>query len=84
MYDWVKRTDCYIDYDPNLWEKRNIHAFTQSGSVISVPRDCKQCIFWTNTMTTHILRQRNDYKVHDKPSQMLYMFPTVKKRPYKL
>ena len=42
MYEWVKRVDCDIKFDPNLWEKRDIHVFTESGSVLLVPRDCKQ------------------------------------------
>jgi hypothetical protein len=42
MYEWIKRVDCNVKFDPNLWEKRDIHVFTESGSVLLVPRDCKQ------------------------------------------
>lgn len=42
MYEWIKRVDCNVKFDPNLWEKRDIHVFTESGSVLLVPHDCKQ------------------------------------------
>ena len=72
MYDWVKRTDCNIDYDPNLWEKRNIHSFTQSGSVLLVPRDCKQ-YFRTQYYDYPYILRHNHYKVYDKPLDVVYV-----------
>lgn len=72
MYDWVKRTDCAVQYDPNLWEKRNIYAFTTSGSVLLVPRDCKQYIKTQYYDYPYILRL-TDQNICDKPLDVVYI-----------
>jgi hypothetical protein len=72
MYDWVKRTPCDVHYDPNLWEKRNLHAFTASGSVLLVPRDCKQH-FRTQYYDYPYILRHNDYKIDDKALDVVYV-----------
>jgi hypothetical protein len=72
MYAWVKRTECDIHYDPNLWEKRDIHAFTESGSVLLVPRDCKQH-FRTQYYDYPYILRHNDYKIEDKALDVVYV-----------
>ena len=72
MYDWVKRTECNIHYDPNLWEKRDLHAFTASGSVLLVPRDCKQH-FRTQYYDYPYILRHNDYNIQDKPLDVVYV-----------
>jgi len=72
MYAWVKRTPCNIHYDPNLWEKRNLHAFTASGSVLLVPRDCKQH-FRTQYYDYPYILRHNDYKIEDKALDVVYV-----------
>ena len=72
MYDWVKRTDVDVNYTPNLWEKRNIHVFTQSGSVLLVPRDCKQHFSTQYYDYPYILRH-TDYNIQDKALDVVYV-----------
>jgi len=72
MYAWVKRTKCDIQYDPNLWEKRDIHVFTASGSVLLVPRDCKQHFSTQYYDYPYILRH-NDYNIQDKALDVVYV-----------
>ena len=72
MYDWAKRTECNIHYDPNLWEKRDLHAFTASGSVLLVPRDCKQH-FRTQYYDYPYILRHNDYNIQDKPLDVVYV-----------
>jgi hypothetical protein len=72
MYEWVKRTECNIHYDPNLWEKRDLHAFTASGSVLLVPRDCKQH-FRTQYYDYPYILRHNDYNIQDKALDVVYV-----------
>ena len=72
MYEWVKRTECNIHYDPNLWEKRDLHVFTASGSVLLVPRDCKQH-FRTQYYDYPYILRHNDYKIEDKALDVVYV-----------
>ena len=72
MYDWKKRVDCEITYDPNLWEKRNIYTFTNSGSVLLVPRDCKQH-FKTQYYDYPYILRLTDHNIQDKPLDVVYV-----------
>jgi len=72
MYDWAKRTQCDIQYDPNLWENRAIHVFTDSGSVLLVPRDCKTH-FRTQYYDYPYILRHNDYKIEDKALDVVYV-----------
>ena len=42
------------------------------GSVLLVPRDCKQ-YFWTQYYDYPYILRHNDYKVHDKPLDVVYI-----------
>jgi hypothetical protein len=72
MYEWVKRTNCKLNYNPSLWEKRDIHVFTQSGSVLLVPRDCKHH-FRTQYYDYPYILRHNDYKIKDKALDVVYV-----------
>jgi len=72
LYAWHKQTPADIDYEPSLWKKRDLHAFTQSGSVLLVPRDCKQHFKDQFYDYPYILRH-NDYNVEEKPLDVVYL-----------
>ena len=72
LYAWHKQTPADIDYEPSLWKKRNLHAFTQSGSVLLVPRDCKQHFKDQFYDYPYILRH-TDYNIEEKPLDVVYL-----------
>ena len=72
LYAWHKQTSADIDYEPSLWKKRNLHAFTQSGSVLLVPRDCKQHFKDQFYDYPYILRH-TDYNIEEKPLDVVYL-----------
>ena len=72
LYAWHKQTPADIDYEPSLWKKRDLHAFTQSGSVLLVPRDCKQQFSEQFYDYPYILRH-NGYNVADEPLDVVYL-----------
>ena len=66
MYEWVLNNGQQpVTYNPPLWEKRAIHVFNTSGSVLLVPRDCKQHFSTQYYDYPYILRH-NGYNCEDK------------------
>ena len=72
LYAWHKQTPADIDYEPSLWKKRDLHAFTQSGSVLLVPRDCKQHFKDQFYDYPYILRH-NEYNIEEKLLDVVYL-----------
>ena len=72
MYDWVHYSNARFDYDPNLWEKRNLHAFGTNGSVLLVPRDCKSHFSSQYYDYPYILRH-TDWNVNEKPQDVVFI-----------
>ena len=72
MYEWVYYSDARFDYNPNLWEKRDIHAFGTNGSVLLVPRDCKQH-FRTQYYDYPYILRHTDYKVDEKTQDVVFI-----------
>lgn len=72
LYAWHKQTPADIDYEPSLWKKRDLHAFTQSGSVLLVPRDCKTHFKDQFYDYPYILRH-NGYNIEEKPLDVVYL-----------
>ena len=72
MYDWVYYSDARFDFQPDLWEKRNLHAFGTNGSVLLVPRDCKQH-FRTQYYDYPYILRHNDYKVDEKTQDVVFI-----------
>ena len=60
------------NYNPNLWEKRDLHVFSESGSVLMVPRDCKQ-YFRTQYYDYPYILRHTPYKIQDKPLDVVYV-----------
>ena len=61
-----------VKYDPNLWENRAIHVFNTSGSVLLVPRDCKQH-FRTQYYDYPYILRHNHLKCEDKPLDIVFI-----------
>ena len=72
LYAWIKKTPANIDYEPCLWKKRDLHVFTQSGSVVLVPRDCKTHFKEQFYDYPYILRH-TDYNIEEKPQDVVYL-----------
>jgi len=72
LYAWHKQINADVDYEPSLWKKRDLHVFTQSGSVLLVPRDCKQHFNEQFYDYPYILRH-NEYKIEEKPLDIVYL-----------
>jgi len=72
MYEWVHYSDALFEYNPNLWEKRNLHAFGTNGSVLLVPRDCKQYFRTQYYDYPYILRHK-DWNVDEKPQDIVFI-----------
>jgi len=72
MYDWVYYSDARFNFQPNLWEKRDLHAFGTNGSVLLVPRDCKQH-FRTQYYDYPYILCHNDYKVDEKTQDVVFI-----------
>ena len=72
MYKWVYYSDARFEYYPNLWEKRNLHAFGTNGSVLLVPRDCKQHFSTQYYDYPYILRHK-DYNVDEKAQDIVFV-----------
>ncbi len=73
MYEWVLNNNQQIlEYNPNLWENRAIHVFNTSGSVLLVPRDCKQH-FRTQYYDYPYILRHNHLKCEDKPLDIVFI-----------
>ena len=72
MYEWVYYSDARFEYNPNLWEKRNLHAFGTNGSVLLVPRDCKQH-FRTQYYDYPYILRHTDWNVDEKPQDIVFI-----------
>lgn len=72
MYDWVYYSDARFEFNPNLWEKRNLHAFGTNGSVLLVPRDCKQH-FRTQYYDYPYILRHTDWNVDEKPQDIVFV-----------
>jgi hypothetical protein len=72
-YAWIINTDSQpVDYTPSFWEKPDLHVFTQSGSVLLVPRDCKQHFKDQFYDYPYILRHKG-YNIEEKPLDVVYL-----------
>jgi len=72
LYAWHKHVDADIDYEPSLWKKRNLHAFGKNGSVLLVPRDCKQHFLTQYYDYPYILRH-TEQDVREKPQDIVFV-----------
>ena len=72
MYEWVHYSDARFEFYPNLWEKRNLHAFGTNGSVLLVPRDCKQH-FRTQYYDYPYILRHTDWNVDEKPQDIVFI-----------
>jgi len=72
LYAWHKHIDANIDYEPSLWKKRDLHVFTQNGSVLLVPRDCKQYFQEQFYDYPYILRH-TDYEIEEKLQDVVFI-----------
>ncbi len=72
LYAWIKHTPIDVQYDPCLWKNRDLHVFTQNGSVLLVPRDCKQQFKDQFYDYPYILRH-TDYNIEEKPLDVVYL-----------
>ena len=73
MYEWVLNNGQQpVTYNPPLWEKRAIHVFNTSGSVLLVPRDCKQHFSTQYYDYPYILRH-NGYNCEDKALDIVFI-----------
>ena len=72
LYAWIKKTPANIDYEPCLWKKRDLHVFTQSGSVALVPRDCKTHFKEQLYDYPYILRHTG-YNIEEKPQDVVFI-----------
>lgn len=73
MYEWVlNNSQQPVSYDPPLWEKRAIHVFNKSGSVLLVPRDCKQHFSTQYYDYPYILRHKG-YNCEDKALDIVFI-----------
>jgi hypothetical protein len=72
-YSWILNTDTKaLDYVPSFWKKPDLHVFTQSGSVLLVPRDCKQH-FSTQFYDYPYILRHNDYNIEEKLLDVVYL-----------
>ena len=69
---WIKQTPADIVYDPNLWKERDLHVFNKSGSVLLVPRDCKQHFKEQYYDYPYILRH-NTHNIVEKPLDVVFI-----------
>ena len=73
MYEWVlNNNQTPVVFDPPLWENRAIHVFNTSGSVLLVPRDCKQH-FRTQYYDYPYILRHNHLKCEDKPLDIVFI-----------
>jgi len=72
MYEWVKHTDADFAFYPNLWEKRDLHAFGSNSSVLLVPRDCKQ-YFRTQYYDYPYILRHTDWNITEKPQDVVFI-----------
>ena len=72
MYEWIHYSDARFEYQPNLWEKRVLHSFGTNGSVLLVPRDCKQH-FRTQYYDYPYILRHTDWNVDEKPQDIVFI-----------
>tara|TARA_B100001057_G_C22865657_1_gene956384 strand:+ start:983 stop:2257 length:1275 start_codon:yes stop_codon:yes gene_type:complete len=73
MYNWIlANNQRKVNFNPPLWEKRAIHVFNKSGSVLLVPRDCKSHFLTQYYDYPYILRH-NHIKCEDKPLDIVFI-----------
>ena len=72
MYEMKSYSGYKVNYTPNLWKERVLHAFGSNGSVLLVPNDCKQWFREQYYDYPHILRHK-DYKVDEKPQDIVFI-----------
>ena len=72
MYDWIYYSNARFEFTPNLWEKRILHSFGKNGSVLLVPRDCKQ-YFRTQYYDYPYILRHTDWKVNEKPQDIVFI-----------
>jgi len=72
LYAWIKQRPADIVYDPNLWKERNLHVFNKSGSVLLVPRDCKQYFKEQYYDYPYILRHKG-YNIEDNTLDIVFI-----------
>ena len=72
MYDWVYYSDARFEFNPSLWEKRILHSFGKNGSVLLVPRDCKQYFLTQYYDYPYILRH-TDWNVNEKTQDIVFI-----------
>ena len=72
MYDWHHYSDARFEFYPNLWENRVLHSFGTNGSVLLVPRDCKQH-FRTQYYDYPYILRHTDWNVDEKPQDVVFI-----------
>ena len=72
MYEWYRYSNARFEFYPNLWEKRILHSFGTNGSVLLVPRDCKQH-FRTQYYDYPYILRHTDYKVDEKTQDVVFI-----------
>jgi hypothetical protein len=72
MYDWIHYSNARFEFTPNLWEKRILHSFGKNGSVLLVPRDCKQH-FRTQYYDYPYILRHTDWNVNEKPQDVVFI-----------
>ena len=72
MYEWIYYSDARFEYQPDLWQERVLHAFGKNGSVLLVPRDCKQH-FRTQYYDYPYILCHTDWNVDEKPQDIVFI-----------
>ena len=72
MYDWIYYSNARFEFTPNLWEKRILHSFGKNGSVLLVPKDCKQH-FRTQYYDYPYILRHTDWNVTEKPQDIVFI-----------